>query len=219
MAEQNKNTMYYELFKDTPQEARKEITAGRLKGFTDINPMWRIKRLTEVFGPCGIGWWIDIVDIQICQGYESEQRAFVKVNLFVVDTETGETSKPIQGVGGASFVAYEKNNNGYYTNDECVKMAVTDAIGSACKLLGMSADIYFAKDRGKYDIVTEPVLKGNEVGFKPNENPQPPVVYDRSGNPAYKCAECDDNITNAEYNYSTKKYGKPLCRKCQAAAN
>ena len=47
----------YEKMQDTPKEAQKQIGAGRLKGFTDINPMWRIKRLTEVFGPCGIGWW------------------------------------------------------------------------------------------------------------------------------------------------------------------
>jgi hypothetical protein len=28
-----------------PNEAKKEIKGGRLSGFTDINPMWRIKTL------------------------------------------------------------------------------------------------------------------------------------------------------------------------------
>jgi hypothetical protein len=32
-------------------------------------------------------------------------------------------------------------------------MALTDAISVACKALGMSADIYFNKDRSKYDEV------------------------------------------------------------------
>ena len=45
----------YEKFRVVPNEAKKTITAGRLKGKTDINPMWRIKALTEAFGPCGIG--------------------------------------------------------------------------------------------------------------------------------------------------------------------
>ena len=46
----------YEAVRTPPQEALKAIEAGRLKGMTDINPMWRIKALTERFGPCGIGW-------------------------------------------------------------------------------------------------------------------------------------------------------------------
>ena len=45
----------YNQCKTVPDEAKKEIKGGRLKGMTDINPMWRIKKLTEMFGPCGIG--------------------------------------------------------------------------------------------------------------------------------------------------------------------
>ena len=44
----------YNLARSVPDEAQKPIAAGRLKGMTDINPMWRIKRLTEIFGPCGL---------------------------------------------------------------------------------------------------------------------------------------------------------------------
>ena len=44
-----------------PKEAKKEIEAGRLKGKHDINLMWRIKKLTEVFGPAGFGWYTEIV--------------------------------------------------------------------------------------------------------------------------------------------------------------
>ena len=58
------NMELYELGREVPNEAKKTITAGRLKGFTDINPMWRIKALTEQFGPCGIGWWYEIIDKQ-----------------------------------------------------------------------------------------------------------------------------------------------------------
>ena len=41
------NLDIYEKVRSVPQNAQKEIKAGRLKGMTDINPMWRIQKLTE----------------------------------------------------------------------------------------------------------------------------------------------------------------------------
>ena len=131
---------------NTPKEAQKEIGAGRLKGFTDINPLWRIKCLTETFGPCGIGWKYEITDKSIVPGANDEAKAFVDILLYY--KWNGEWSEGVPGTGGSSLVSAEKN--GLYTNDECFKMALSDAIGTACKALGMSADIYFSKDRSKY---------------------------------------------------------------------
>jgi hypothetical protein len=136
----------FNLFEKTPEEAKKQIEAGRLKGFTDINPMWRFKRLTEVFGPVGIGWKFVITDKQIVPGADGVVSAFVDILLFY--KHDGEWSEGIPGTGGSSFVA--KETKGLYTSDECFKMALSDAIGTACKALGMSADIYFSKDRSKY---------------------------------------------------------------------
>lgn len=136
----------YDALRTTPIEARKTIGAGRLKGFTDINPMWRFKRLTEFFGACGVGWKYEVIYQDIIDGAGDEKKAFVNILLYY-KTEDG-WSEPIFGTGGASYISAEKN--GLYTNDECFKMALTDAIGTACKALGMSADIYFDKDRTKY---------------------------------------------------------------------
>lgn len=140
------NMKIYNAMRETPQEARKTIGAGRLKGFTDINPMWRIKRLTEVFGACGTGWKYEVIYQDIIDGANEEKKAFVNILLYY-KTEDG-WSEPIFGTGGASYISVERN--GLYTNDECFKMALTDAIGTACKALGMSADIFFDKDRTKY---------------------------------------------------------------------
>ena len=133
---------------NTPKEAQKEINAGRLKGFTDINPMWRLKRLTELFGPCGVGWKYVIQNAQIVPGANEEMAAFVDILLYYVDPATGHWSEGVPGFGGSMFVA--KESKGLHTSDECFKMALSDAIGTACKALGMSADIYFSKDRSKY---------------------------------------------------------------------
>ena len=141
------NLSIYEKLRTVPVEAQKSIAAGRLKGFTDTNPMWRIKKLTEIFGVCGIGWKYTITDQKIEKGGNNEQSAFVTIDLFVkVDNEW---SAAIPGVGGSSFVANEKQ--GLHTSDECFKMALTDAISVSCKALGMGADIYYAKDATKYD--------------------------------------------------------------------
>lgn len=142
----SENMKVYEQVRAVPPEALKEIKGGRLKGMRDINPMWRIKMLTEVFGMCGVGWKTEIVEKRLEQGHGDEIVCFVDILLYVkVD---GEWSAPIPGMGGSSFVT--KESRGAHTSDECFKMAYTDAISVACKSLGFAADVYFANDRTKY---------------------------------------------------------------------
>lgn len=143
------NMKIYNQARSVPAEAKKAITAGRLKGMTDVNPMYRIKRLTEMFGPCGIGWWYEIIGKQIVYDELSNQKAaFVDILLYFVDPDTGAICHGIPGTGGAAFVAQERN--GAYLSDECFKMALTDALSVACKALGVAADVYWEKDRTKY---------------------------------------------------------------------
>ena len=142
----SENMKVYDSARSVPNEALKPITGGRLKGMSDINPMWRIKKLTELFGICGIGWKIEITDKRLEHGSGNEIVCFVDINLYV--KSEGEWSVAIPGMGGSSFVAQEKS--GPYTSDECFKMAYTDAISVACKSLGFAADVYFANDRTKY---------------------------------------------------------------------
>lgn len=135
------NLSIYEKVREVPQYALKEIKAGRLKGMSDINPMFRIKKMTEIFGPCGIGWKYEITR-QWIESYGSEVKAFVNINLYI--NYNNEWSDAIPGTGGSSFVSME--SKGAYVNDECFKMALTDAISVATKALGVAADIYYAKD-------------------------------------------------------------------------
>ena len=136
------NMRFYNELKLTPAEAKKEIKGGRLKGFTDINPMHRLKRMTEVFGPVGIGWFYEITGKDIISGYGDEKVAIVDVNVYIKNGD--EWSKPIPGTGGSSFTTKEKY--GVFTSDECFKMALTDALSVAFKALGMGADVYFERD-------------------------------------------------------------------------
>jgi len=141
------NLRIYEKVRSVPKEAQKTIAGGRLRGFTDINPMWRIKTLTEHFGPCGEGWyWVTTEDKVMEAG--TEVKVFVRGELFV--KYDGEWSQPIEGRGGSSFISIEKE--GPRANDECFKMAETDALSVACKKLGIGADIYWSNDKSKYDV-------------------------------------------------------------------
>ena len=143
------NMKIYDAVRTVPTNAQKTISAGRLKGMTDINPMWRISKLTEIFGPCGIGWWYEITDKRIVNDEITKQSAaFIDILLFYVDPESGAISHGIPGTGGSSFVAQERN--GPYLSDECFKMAMTDAISVAAKAIGVGADVYWSAGRSKY---------------------------------------------------------------------
>ena len=109
--QQDSNLSIYERVRCVPNEAKKEIEAGRLKGKHDIN-------------------------------------LYVK--------KDGEWSKPIFGNGGNRLISNEKKyENGQavyipYLDDDAYKKAYTDAISVAAKALGVGADVYFEKDKGKY---------------------------------------------------------------------
>lgn len=127
--------------KAVPPEAQKTIGGGRLRGMTDINPMWRIMKLTELFGMVGFGWKYDIARQWMEEGAAGERCAFCNINLYV--KHDGVWSDAIPGNGGSMLVENEKA--GPHTSDECYKMALTDAISVACKALGVGADVYWSQ--------------------------------------------------------------------------
>lgn len=197
------NLSLYEMLREVPDNAKRPIAAGRLKGKTDINPMWRIKALTSAFGPCGVGWRYEVVGREMLAGAGGETAAFVDIVL-QYKTEGGAWSEPIPGTGGSMYIAKERN--GLYTNDECYKMALTDAISVAAKAIGVGADVYWSADRTKYGV-------GDDA------DDRPPTQLP-------KCEECGGDIIatmlktgvlatpNQIAGYARKKFGRTLCDQC-----
>lgn len=195
------NMDIYNAVSAVPDSAQKRITGGRLNGMTDINPMWRIRALTELFGPCGIGWKYKIVREWLETASTGEVGAFVDIELQYRITPDADWSEPIPGTGGSKFVASEKGNN-LRASDECYKMALTDAISVACKVLGFGADIYWEAGRTKY-------------------NADPPEQ-----NEEYTCAQCGKTIRDGKKKdgsawkagdialYAQKRYDRQLCFEC-----
>ena len=176
------NLSLYNRFRDVPQEAKKTIKGGKLNGFTDINPMWRIKKLTEEFGECGFGWYYEEVE-RWKETCGQEVAVFVKINLYTKRND--KWSAPIMGIGGSKMVQLFKGGEMVDFSDEAYKMALTDAISIACKALGMAADVYFANDRTKYD--TQPVQTYQSTAVRQPQmqsqcqhyTPVEPVLFNR----------------------------------------
>lgn len=133
---------------DRPAEKDKEwavkpIGAGKLKNKTAIDPQWRIDKMTEIYGLCGIGWKAEVDHISVEECPTKEKLVFMTVNLYIKDGDGW--SGPIVGVGGDKIVAIEKGSP--TANDEAWKKCFTDAIGNAMKYIGIGAEIY----RGKFE--------------------------------------------------------------------
>jgi hypothetical protein len=158
------NKVIWDQVKTPPPEALKEIKAGRLKGKSDISPQWRYEIMTEIFGPCGIGWKFTINKLWTEQGSEGQVFAFAMVTVeYTHDDKVGS----IPGIGGSLLVAKEKH--GPHCNDEAFKMATTDALGTALKMLGVAADVYAGLIDSKYGA------KSQERQQQPQGNQQQPA--------------------------------------------
>lgn len=204
----------YAQVSSVPDYAKKQITAGRLKGMTDISPMWRIEKLTEMFGPCGIGWWYEIVNQRLEKGAGDEVKAFVDINLYYKWGD--EVSKPIPGIGGSQFIT--KESKGVYTSDECFKMALTDAISVAAKALGFGADIYMGCDRDKYNTAQDdtPPAPQQQQRKQPTANGDGFYMCEQCGNVIQQRAKKDGTIMYPKdiALMAINNYGRQLCVNC-----
>ena len=168
------NLKIYNALKQPPKEALRQIQGGRLSGKTDINPQWRYKAMTEQFGVCGVGWKYETLKVWNEPASDGQIFAFAMINLYHKQGDTW--SDPIPGLGGSMLV--EKEKAGLHANDEGYKMAITDALSTAMKMLGVAADVYAglwdgAKYRDATETTTTAVKNTSEKPVSPTvETPQ-----------------------------------------------
>ena len=159
----------YKKLSRPPETALRQITAGDLKGKTDINPQGRYEAMTETFGLVGIGWKYEIQKLWTEPGANGETLAFAQVAVYIRDPDTKEWSDPIVGIGGSKLI--NKFSAGPKSNDEGYKMAVTDAFSTSLKMIGVAADIYAGRwDGSKYN--EEPCNRGEGSASQPQQQPQ-----------------------------------------------
>lgn len=165
----------YKSLSQPPAIALRQITAGNLKGKTDINPQWRYEAMTEKFGLVGIGWKYEIQKLWTENGAKGEVLAFAQVAVFIRNADTKEWSDSIVGIGGSKLV--NAFSAGLQSNDEGYKMAVTDAFSTSLKMLGVASDIYAGRwDGSKYKDAPQEQQQSaapNNTSHSPNRSNQP----------------------------------------------
>lgn len=137
-----KTELWDRLGKTDPSATKIFQRAGGFKG-TAIKPMWSYRRMTEEYGPCGIGWGIGEPTFQVVHANE-EILVYCTVSIW-----HGTRENVVFGVGGDKALA--KFNSGAKTDDEAFKKSFTDAVTNALKLIGVGADVHMGMfDDSKY---------------------------------------------------------------------
>jgi hypothetical protein len=141
------------LGKTDPKHTKTFKRAGGFEG-TAIKPMFSYRRMTEEFGPCGVGWGVGEPVFQVVPGDNREVLVYCTASIWY--TEGGKVAT-VHGVGGDKVVTHIKANEKYKrperweNDDEAFKKAFTDAVTNALKLIGVGADVHMGMfDDNKY---------------------------------------------------------------------
>jgi hypothetical protein len=180
--------LWDKLKKTDPSHTKPFTRAGGFSG-TSVRPIYSLEKMTETFGPCGIGWGMTPPEYQLVPGPDNTTLVFCTVGLWYV--ENARRSELVFGVGGDSVVV--TTAKGIRGDDEAFKKAYTDALTNAMKHIGMSADIHmnmFADtkyvDSVKAEIAAEKA-ESNVVPIQQNKEllkqPEPPKETSKPANP------------------------------------
>ena len=132
------------LGKTDPAQTKSFTRAGGFKG-TATKPIWIEYRLTQHFGPCGVGWGCDEPGFTLVPAGEE---ILVYCTICAWYIEDGKRAS-LYGVGGDKVLV--KQSSGLRTDDEAYKKAFTDALGNAFKHIGSGADVHMGLfDDSKY---------------------------------------------------------------------
>jgi hypothetical protein len=173
----SENTKIWDILGRTdPKHTQQFKRGGGFKG-TAIRPIWSFRRMTEQFGPCGIGWGVGEPSFQVVPGDNREVLVYCTASVWF--KEGDERSQTVYGVGGDKVVSYIRANEQYNrperweSDDEAFKKAFTDAITNALKLIGVGADVHMGMfDDSKYvasmrdEFSEAPEKPKRQVGYR-----------------------------------------------------
>lgn len=120
----------------TDPGAVKAITGKQYKG-NSPKPYWIIQRATEVFGPCGIGWGVEIVSERFERfGDESLHIAQVRV-WYEYQGKRGQIEQM-----GQTRAEYTTSGGKHLVDEDAPKKSVTDGMVKCLSMIGFAGDIF-----------------------------------------------------------------------------
>lgn len=159
---------------------------GGFKG-TAIDPMWRAKRLTEVLGPCGIGWGYEV----LADGIAGEKSPihWCRVRFWY---RWGDQTGNFEGYGCTPVLM--KRRDGYIPDEEFAKKSLTDAVMSCAARIGMSADVWLGTHaENRYADSSAQTAPGRNGAPTVNTAAPPdPTIRHGAGGDEQECPRCHD---------------------------
>lgn len=131
------NKALWDQVKITDPRAVKAITGKPYKGDSP-KPYWLIERATEVFGPIGIGWGVDVVSERFERMSEHDVLHVAVVSVWYI--RDGVRSSSFEQMGGTKACYMSKN--GLVVDEDAGKKSVTDGMVKCLSMIGFAGDIF-----------------------------------------------------------------------------
>ena len=136
----NMNTQNLNLWKSvciTDPSAVKPITGKQYKG-NSPKPYWIIEQATKAFGPCGIGWGIQVASERFERFGDTESLHIALVRVwYVLDGKKGEIEQM-----GQTRSSYVTSSGKFIVDEDAPKKSVTDGMVKCLSMLGFAGDIF-----------------------------------------------------------------------------
>lgn len=164
------NLAIWQKVETTDPKYTKPIT-GRGYNGTSTNATYLVRKATSVFGPCGIGWGVNVLAEGLLDGADGSKVHRVHIRLwYILDGKRGE----VEHFGQTEFCG-KRASGKWFTDEEAPKKSMTDAMLKALSLIGFAADIHLGMyDDNKY--VADLRRNGVEEPWDDHDAPGQPEV-------------------------------------------
>lgn len=140
------NMKLWDSVKVTDPAAVKRITGKPYQG-SSPKPYWLIQRATEVFGPCGKGWGVEVKS----EGFHRMTQDDVMHTAVVVVWYMQDGQRCTIEQMGQTKACYMTSKGSYMVDEDAGKKSVTDGMVKCLSMIGFAGDIFSGQwDDSKY---------------------------------------------------------------------
>lgn len=141
------NKALWDSVKMTDPDAVKPITGKQYRG-NSPKPYWLIERATEVFGPVGIGWGVEVKSERFERLSDTDVLHVAVVSVWFV--KDGVRSHTFDQMGGTK-ACYKTSKGPLMVDEDAGKKSVTDGMVKCLSMIGFAGDIFSGQwDDSKY---------------------------------------------------------------------